>query len=330
MTRIGLVGLGRIGQIHAYNIMASRRATLGGVFDTDASRVKAAVELYSCRAFDSVEDLLNDGNIDAVLIASPTGLHVEHVLAATHAGKPMLCEKPLSLDLATAKRTRDAVVARKAHFMIALNKRFDPSLARLQSQIQAGKIGRLEALLLIGKDPLPPPDEYIRTSGGIFRDMMIHDIDLAIFLSGEYPQEVWATGSAMISKMCADVADYDTTSAILKMPSGAIATHSLSRRSPVGFDQRVEAHGEQGTLRTRNMHEDLTEVSTAKGVTTTKLSAFFLERYSDAYKNELEYFVDTLNGKPNWLDANHAVIVQTIADAVTAAARVKGLEIRYD
>ncbi|WP_160012280.1 Gfo/Idh/MocA family oxidoreductase [Rhizobium sp. 18055] len=330
MVRLGVIGLGRIGQIHAYNVSASARATLAAVYDPDGSRLQEASKRYGCKQHSTFEDLLSDPEVDAIVIASPTELHVDQVMAAAKIGRPMLCEKPLSLDLDTAKRARDFVAARNAHFMIALNKRFDPSLSQLRSRIQSGEIGRLEALMLIGKDPSPPPGDYIRTSGGIFRDMMIHDIDLAVFLAGEYPTEVWATGSALISPVCAEVHDHDTASAILKMPSGAIATHSVSRRSAAGFDQRVEVHGEKGTLRTRNQPVDLTESWTAGGIQTAVHAPFFLERYAAAYAAELEYFIDTLDGKQNALDVNHAVIVQTIADAVTAAARTAGQSIKYD
>ncbi|MDQ0470608.1 Gfo/Idh/MocA family oxidoreductase [Labrys wisconsinensis] len=321
MIRFGLVGLGRIGAIHARNIDAHPRAVLAAVSDPDAARAARVAEKTGCRA-SGLEELLSDDTIDAVVIASPTVHHAGQAIAAARAGKAVLCEKPLSLDLDSAKACAAAVAACGTPFMIALNKRFDPTVVDLAARLRRGAIGRVELISLIGKDPEPPPDGFIPTSGGLFRDMMIHDIDLALFLAGEPPVEIWATGAVHVSDAFTRANDFDTAAVIMKTRSGVIMTQTLSRRTTFGFDQRIEVHGSEGLLRTGNHPVGHVEQWGRAGIVGPTFEHSFLERYAASYAAELDAFVTCLEEKrPPMLNAAHAVAIQAIADAITDAAR---------
>jgi myo-inositol 2-dehydrogenase / D-chiro-inositol 1-dehydrogenase len=321
VIRFGLAGLGRIGAVHARNVVAHANAELAAVFDPDAARAECIAERAGCSVAASFEAMLSDSSIDAVIIASPTSLHSEQAIAAARAGKAVLCEKPISLDLATAKACAGIVAEIGAPFMIALNKRFDPTIAELAARVKNGAIGRLEMISLFGKDPEPPPAAFIPTSGGIFRDMMIHDIDLSIFLCGELPAVVWATGAVHISDAFAQANDFDTAAVIMRTASGVIITQTLSRRTTFGFDQRIEVHGSEGMLRTGNHQVSRVEQLDRVGVVGSTFQHSFLERYAASYAVELDYFIACLETRRLIeLDAQHAVVIQTIAEAVTDAA----------
>ena len=321
MIRIGLVGLGRIGEVHARNIAAHPSATLAAVSDADSTKTAQAAERFGCETFVDLISMLEGSAIDAVVIASPTTFHVDHVILAASAGKAILCEKPLSLDLSSAERCGGFVESQNVPFMIALNKRFDPTISDLAGRVRQGEIGDVELVSLIGKDPEPPPESFILTSGGIFRDMMIHDIDLAVYLSGEFPTEIWAAGSVKVSDAFSRANDFDTAAAIMRTASGVLMTQTLSRRSTVGFDQRIEVHGSKGTLRSSNHHTSYVEILTERGLARPPLLGSFLDRYAASYSAELDYFVECLEvGRRIDLDVRHALRIQTIADGLTRAA----------
>lgn len=322
MMRFGLVGAGRIGVVHASNLAANNSAVLVAVTDPDIERARGIVEAHGGTVAVDFEALLADGSIDALVIASPTTLHSEQVIAAARAGKAILCEKPLSLNLEEAKRCGAIVAATGIPFMIALNKRFDPTIAELEHRLRAGEVGKIEMISLIGKDPDPPPDSFIATSGGIFRDMMVHDIDLAIFLSGEVPVEVWATGAVHASDAFEKSGDFDTAAVIMKTPSGVIITQTLSRCATFGFDQRIEVHGSKGMLRTENHHRNQLESCSGAGLVRSPLKHSFLERYALSYAAELEDFIDRVScGRKIEIDVNHAILIQSVADLLSDAAR---------
>ena len=320
MIRLGLSGAGRIGAVHARNVAANPQAVLVAVADPDASRA-AAVAAGAGAAVARFDDMLADRAIDAVIIASPTGSHTEQAVRAVEAGKAVLCEKPLSLNLDEAVRCAARVSRSGAPFMIALNKRFDPMIADLGARVRRGDLGQLDLITLLGKDPAPPPDAYIESSGGIFRDMMIHDIDLSVFLSQEWPAVVSGTGSVHVSEAFARADDFDTAAVTMRTPSGLLIVHTLSRRSSYGFDQRIEAHGAAGMLRTRNMRSREVEAFGPEGTTAGPLLHSFIERYAASYRLELAAFVDAVShGRRLELDVEHAIRIQAIADATHRAA----------
>lgn len=289
-------GAGRIGQIHAGNIAQHPRARLKTVVDVDARAAAALAERYGA-AVGSRDTALSDSGIDAVLIASSTDTHADLVEAAARAGKPVLCEKPLDLDRKRAELC--AETARKAGIplMLGFNRRFDPNFAKLHKQLREGRIGRLEMLTITSRDPGPPPLDYVKVSGGLFRDMMIHDFDMARWLLGEEPTEVFAAASSLVDSAIGGVGDVDTAVVTLKTAAGTLCQITNSRRATYGYDQRIEALGALGMLRAGNVVESTLEFAGAAGIVGEKPLHFFLERYAAAYRHELDHFIDALENK---------------------------------
>src|SRR5437879_3151322 len=275
-------GAGRIGAIHAGNIASRHDARLQFVVDPD----RAAAERLAGRhgaAVGSQAEALADPAVNAVVIASSTDTHAELVEAAARAGKAIFCEKPLDLDRGRAAACIAVAEQCRVPLMVGFNRRFDPNFARLAAQVHGGRIGRLELLSIISRDPAPPPLDYIRVSGGLFRDMMIHDFDMARWLLGEEPIEVFAAASVLVDPAIGDAGDVDTAVVTLRTKSGALCEISNSRRAAYGYDQRIEAFGALGALRAENVVESTVAFAGAEGVVTEKPLHFFLERYAEAY-----------------------------------------------
>jgi myo-inositol 2-dehydrogenase/D-chiro-inositol 1-dehydrogenase len=283
-------GAGRIGAIHAGNIARHPRARLRRVVDIDANAAARLAEQYGAQASGRTEALA-DPAIDAVLIASSTDTHAELIAAASRAGKAVFCEKPIDLD---RKRVEDCLAIVKetgVTLMVGFNRRFDPNFVKLHEQLRGGRIGRLEMLAITSRDPGPPPLAYIKVSGGLFRDMMIHDLDMARWLLAEEPVEVFAAASCLVDPAIGEAGDVDSAIVTLKTASGTLCQISNSRRASYGYDQRIEAHGEKGMLRAGNIVESTLEYSGSGGIVGEKPLHFFLERYAEAYRNELDQFI---------------------------------------
>ncbi|HUI16872.1 MAG TPA: inositol 2-dehydrogenase [Alphaproteobacteria bacterium] len=284
------IGAGRIGRIHAENIALHPRARLATVVDVDREAAKALAKRHGAAAGE-LDAALADPAIDAVLISSSTETHAALVERAARAGKAVFCEKPLDLD----RRRAAACVAVAAEcgvaLMVGFNRRFDPNFARLHEQLRAGRIGPLEILSLTSRDPAPPPPAYLKVSGGLFRDMMIHDFDMARWLLGEEPVELFAAASCKVDPEIGRLGDVDTALVTLRTASGVLCQISNSRRAAYGYDQRIEAFGAEGMLRAKNVVESTLEFSGAHGIVTEKPLHFFLERYAAAYRRELDHFV---------------------------------------
>ncbi len=296
MTRFCLFGAGRIGQIHGANVAASPRAELAYVVDVDAARAKALAARHGAKAVEA-EAAFADPGVDAVIIASPTETHAPLIEAACAAGKAIFCEKPVDLSSARVQAVVKVVESAKALVLVAFNRRFDPNFAHLRGAIDEGRIGKVELVAITSRDPGLPPLDYLRGSGGLFRDMMIHDLDMARWLLGEEPTEVYAVGSCLVDPAVAQVGDVDTAAVTLKTRSGAIAQISNSRRAVYGYDQRIEVFGSGGMLRAGNMVENTVEIMNGDGATTARPLHFFLERYMAAYRHELEHFLDCVEHK---------------------------------
>jgi myo-inositol 2-dehydrogenase/D-chiro-inositol 1-dehydrogenase len=239
----------------------------------------------------SQQEALADPSVDAVLIASATSTHVDLITAAAQAKKAIFCEKPIDLDLARADRAIAAVKAAGVPFFVGFNRRFDPSFAAVKAAADAGKVGAIETVTITSRDPAPPPIEYVKVSGGIFRDMMIHDFDMARWLLPDEPASVMAAGSSLVSKEIELVGDIDTACVILETARGVLCQISNSRRAVYGYDQRIEVFGSKGMLRADNPLETTLGYANEQGVSGAKLPYFFLERYAEAYRRELTYFV---------------------------------------
>lgn len=315
MLRIALLGCGRIGRVHATTISASDRARLVSVSDAvdeAASALAASTGAAARPALDAVAA----SDVDAVLIATPTPTHFELIHAAAAAGKAIFCEKPIDLSADRIRTCLTAVDAAGVAFMTAFNRRFDPSFDLLARRLRDGEIGDVEIVTILSRDPSPPPIAYVRTSGGLFRDMTIHDFDMARHLLGEEPARVFATGSCLVDPEIGAAGDVDTASVTLTTASGKIAQISNSRRAAYGYDQRIEVHGSRGMLRAENAAEHLVERADAGGFSRARAQHFFLERYAAAYRRELEAFVDAVSsGAPPSPSGEDGLRAQLIADA---------------
>jgi myo-inositol 2-dehydrogenase/D-chiro-inositol 1-dehydrogenase len=304
MRSFALIGAGRIGRIHAANLVALPGATLAFVCDTDASAAGTLAARHGARVAEAA-DAIRDDAIDALLIASSTDTHATLIEAGARAGKAIFCEKPLDLDLERAARC--LAVAEQAGIVLHLgfNRRYDPGFARIRSEIAGGRIGSLATIAITSRDPAPPPVEYLGRSGGLFRDMMIHDFDMARWLMGEEPVQVYARGACLIDQAIADAGDVDTAVAVLSSASGRFCQITNSRRCSFGYDQRIEAFGELGMLRAENATPTRVERADRGGFTTEPALPFFLERYAEAYRLELADFMKALDGEAVQLANGH-------------------------
>lgn len=301
MIRIGLLGCGRIGQVHARSIARlPDKATLVAVADPFVQSAEKLAKACGASIRDA-ETILASDDIDAVIIGTPTSTHAELIGGAAAAGKAIFCEKPIEMTSERVRACNKIVADAGVPFLTAFQRRFDPTFRALHARIQAGHIGKVEQVILISRDPGPPPIEYIKTSGGLFADMMIHDLDMARFLLEEEPVEVFATGANLVDPAIGAAGDIDTASVLLKTASGSVCQIANSRRATYGYDQRIEVHGSLGMLSAKNMLENQLEFANGNGFQAAPTQPFFLERYSEAYFHELQYFVDAItNGtSPN-------------------------------
>ncbi len=320
MIRFGVIGAGRIGKVHAKTIASNPKAKLAYIADALPAAAEVLAAEYGAKVA-SVDEIMKARDVDAVLIGSPTGFHAEQIQAASNNGKAIMCEKPVSLSVDLIRETLKVVEKNKSTLMIGFNRRFDPNFAELESRIRKGAIGDVEIITVISRDPLPPPPSYVKGSGGLFRDMMIHDFDMARFLMGEEFVVVNAYGSALVDKGIGEAGDVDTAAVQMQTASGRIAVITNSRRATYGYDQRMEVHGAKGMLSARNIHNTTVELHNADGTRADPIQNFFLERYGQAYASELSAFIAAVdsgnrNPRPSGFDGLQA---QILADAATSS-----------
>ena len=290
----GVIGAGRIGKIHAANL-ATRiaGARLGGVADVDLPAARALADQHHVTLVSQDHrDLLHDPAIDAVAICSATDTHSPFILAAAKAGKHIFCEKPIDFDLKRIDAALQAVKAAKVKLQVGFNRRFDPNFRRVRDLVAEGKVGQPHLLRITSRDPGPPPPEYVKASGGIFLDMTIHDFDMARFLMGSEVEEIYAAGAVLVDPQIGKLGDLDTALITLRFSSGAIGAIDNSRKAVYGYDQRVEVFGSAGMAAAANETPDRHSFSNAEGVHGPLPLYFFLERYLESYRAELQAFVD--------------------------------------
>lgn len=325
MIRICQFGAGRIGKMHAVNLSRHPAYELRYVVDVHEPSARAVAETTGAEVATS-ERALADPAIDAVLIASSTDTHADLIEAAARAGKAILCEKPIDLARARVDACLEVVEASRVPLMIGFNRRFDANFGTLKRQIEDGRIGKLEMVSIISRDPGPPGADYIRASGGLYRDMMIHDFDLARWLLDEEPVELFATGSCLVEPEIGRLGDIDTAMVVLRTGSGRLCQISCSRRASYGYDQRIEVHGEQGMARADNVRLSTVEVADAAGFHGDLLPHFFIERYAGAYLAELEHFADCLGAgaapSPSGEDGRRALALADAANESASSGRV--------
>jgi myo-inositol 2-dehydrogenase / D-chiro-inositol 1-dehydrogenase len=311
MLNVALLGAGRIAGVHATAISTNPGSRLVAVSDINADAAAKLAAEYGAEVR-TTDAILADKSINAVLIATSTDTHSDLIERATAAGKAVLCEKPVDLSLDRALACQKVVASNGRPVMIGFNRRFDPNFAALKAALDKGEIGKAELLSITSFDPAPPPVAYIKVSGGLFRDMMIHDFDMANFIFGAVPVSVSATGSCIVDPAIGAAGDVDTAVVTLSYADGRIAVIKNSRRAVYGYDQRVELLGSEGLLQAQNMLENTVVKSTTAGVTGAKPTYFFLERYMPAYRAEWAAFVTAVGeGGP---------LPVTLADGVAALA----------
>lgn len=293
-VRIGIIGAGRIGKIHAEHLIRHPRAEVTAISDLFAGPdLEAWAEE---RGIPSVtkdnEALLKRPDVDAVFICSSTDTHVTLIRQAAERGKHVFCEKPVSMDLRQTELAVEAASRAGVQLQVGFNRRFDHNFKRVREHVRTGAIGEPHLIKITSRDPAPPPEEYIRVSGGIFMDMMIHDFDMARFLCGSEVVEVFAQGGVLIDPAFAKYGDVDTAIATLRFANGALGVIDCSRKASYGYDQRVEVFGSRGSVSADNDYPNTAVLSTESGVLSDKPLHFFLERYQAAYAEETERFID--------------------------------------
>jgi myo-inositol 2-dehydrogenase/D-chiro-inositol 1-dehydrogenase len=320
-VRFGLLGAGRIGKVHAKAISGDANARLVAVADAMAPAAAAVAKLYGCEVR-TIEAIESAKDIDAVVICTPTNTHADLIERFARAGKAIFCEKPVDLSLARVRDCLKVVEAEKAKLMVGFNRRFDPHFRAVRAAIDEGRIGTVEMVTITSRDPGAPPIDYIKVSGGIFRDMTIHDFDMARFLLGEEVETVMASAAVLVDPAIGKAGDYDSVSVILTTKSGKQCLISNSRRATYGYDQRIEVHGSDGMVAAENQRPVSIEVASAKGYTRPPLHDFFMTRYTEAYAAEIAAFVDAVTKgtaiSPNGQDG---LISLALADAAVKSVK---------
>lgn len=301
-VRIGMLGFGRIGRLHAANLAHSvPHAKLVAVADPylndDAIAYAKTLGIEKC--WKDAEQVFSDPGIDAVFICSPTDSHPDFVCRAAAAGKHIFCEKPLGLKLDDIDRALDAVKKANVKLQLGFVRRFDHNHKKVHDVVASGKLGKPHLVKVCSRDPEPPSEAYVAVSGGIFMDMMIHDFDMARYLAGSDVVEVMAYGANLIDPCFAKYDDVDTAIVMLKFENGAIGVIDNSRAARYGYDQRVEVHCDKGCVQDGNDLIDMSMISTADGVSCEKPTWFFLERYNNAFISEEIDFVNAVLNNTN-------------------------------
>ena len=327
--KFALLGAGRIGKTHAKAISGNPDSELTVVADAIPAAAEAIAAHYGC-AVTTIDAIAADPAIDAVVICTPTNTHADLIEQFARAGKAIFCEKPIDLSIERVKQCLTVVEETGAKLMIGFNRRFDPHFAGVRKAIDDGAVGDVEMVQIISRDPGAPPAEYIKVSGGIFRDMTIHDFDMARFLLGEDPVEVCARASVLVDDAIGKLGDFDSVSVILMTESGKHATISNSRRATYGYDQRAEVHGSKGAAAALNEHPVLIEVASAGGYNRAPLHDFFMTRYIAAYAAEIAAFVDVIrNGATPSPSGRDGLLALVLAEAAVRSVR-EGRTVRVD
>jgi myo-inositol 2-dehydrogenase/D-chiro-inositol 1-dehydrogenase len=299
------------------------RARLVAIADPLEEAGRRLAQTHGCDWTPRAEDLLAGQDLDAIVICTPTNTHVDLIGRAAAAGKAILCEKPIDLDIEKVERCLAALTSAPVPLLLGFNRRFDPSAAALKQAIDNGAIGVLRQVIITSRDPAPPPLASLPSTGGLFRDMTIHDFDMGRWLLGEEPVEVWATASCLVDPQIAALGDVDTAMVVMRTASGRQCHINNCRQAAYGYDQRLEAFGSAGMVANDNLRSTTLRRSAAGGTETRDpLLPFFLERYAESYVRELDAFIAAaLDGKPVPVNANDGRRALVLANAAIEAAR---------
>ena len=321
MIRIGLLGAGRIGQVHARAVSSVPTAQLVAIADPVSAAARSVRNTYGCD-IRTIEQILVSDDIDAVIICTPTDTHADLIEQFARAGKAIFCEKPVDLDLERVQACLSVVNETNTTLMVGFQRRYDPDFQALRAAIDAGQIGDVEMVSLISRDPGAPPYDYIERSGGIFRDMMIHDFDVARWMLGEEVETVQAAASVLTDPEIGNRGDFDSANAILRTASGRQCTITNSRRATFGYDQRIEVHGSAGSVAADNHHQSRITVANGHGYTRPPLLDFFMTRYIVAYDAEIKHFVDCVTHRAQPRTSGHdGLMAIALAEAALESVR---------
>jgi len=323
MTDVALFGAGRIGKIHAGNLACQPRVTLKYVVDVNAGAASELAAKLGAKV-GSADQVFADVSVKAVVIGSSTDTHAELIMCAARAGKAIFCEKPVDLALARARECAAEVAKARVVCMIGFQRRFDPTFSALKDRLASGEIGEPEMLVVTSRDPGAPPVDYIKVSGGIFKDMLIHDFDIFRWILGDEAASLYATGSCLTDPAIAKAGDIDSTAVTIRTKKGRLAQINTSRRAAYGYDQRFEVLGSKGMLQAGNHAPTEVTAATAASVSRDKPEPFFLERYRVAYAAEMAHFFEALaRGTPVRTTIEDGVKALELAEAATTSWREK-------
>lgn len=289
---IGVIGAGRIGKVHTETISQSvGNVKIKAIMDTNIHEAKKLAHKFHVPAFtNNYKDVLNNSEINAVLICSPTNTHAQYIMESAQAGKHIFCEKPVDLDLNIIQNAIDVVEKSNVKLMVGFNRRFDPNFKKVKQMVDEGKIGEPHILKITSRDPAPPSLEYIAASGGMFLDMTIHDFDMARYIVGSEVEEVFVSAGVMIDKKIGQAGDVDTALITLKFENGAMGVIDNSRKAVYGYDQRIEVFGSKGMIKVDNNAPDNHNYYNEEGVHASLPLNFFMDRYIEAYAREIKEF----------------------------------------
>ena len=319
MINVALIGLGRIGQMHGENLFLHKEFKIKYTFDVNEKLNQKYSKKFNTIKIKKPEIAFKDRNIDVVFIASSTPTHVKLIESATKYKKIIFCEKPLDLDINKVNKCLKKINKFKPKIQLGFNRRFDPGHSFLKKELKKGKIGRLEKIIITSRDPVPPSLNYLKITGGIFRDMMIHDFDLVRFyLQKDEIDSIFSTGSNISNKKFNKIKDYELASCILRSKNNVQCIITNSRHCSFGYDQRIELFGSKGMMVSGNKRQNETEIYTKSNTSQKKpLLNFFIERYVDAYKIQLDELANYVNGKkvsiPSFEDGRRALIIANAA-----------------
>ena len=335
--KVGIIGAGRIGKVHAKNISMfvpeMEIKTIADPFMNEQTEAFAK----SCgipNTTKDANDILNDPEIEAVLICSSTDTHSKYIIEAAHAGKHIFCEKPIDYDLSKVHAAINAAKEAGVKLQIGFCRRFDHNHRAVYDMVRDGKVGKVNIIKISSRDPEPPPVSYVEVSGGIFYDMMIHDFDMVRYVTGSEAVEISAVGSCLVNPKLQEesgIPDVDTAVVTMKMANGCIAVINNSRQAVYGYDQRVEAFGSKGMASDANDLVNTTTVMTVDGAKSEKPLWFFLERYNQAFINQVISFVDAINNdKPVAVGAVDGLRPVLMAKAATESCRNGGVYVKVE
>ena len=321
MIDAALFGAGLIGSVHAKNLARHPSVRLRTIVDPRRDAAERIATGTGAEIADTAT-VMNDPSIRAVVIASATRTHADLIIEAAAKGKAIFCEKPIDLDIARTDQCLAAVEKAGVPLQIGFNRRFDPSFAAVKKRIDAGEIGAVEQVIITSRDPEPESEEALAGGGGVFREMTIHDFDLARFLLGEEPVELFATGSSLVEPYYAKLGDYDTAMFILRTASGRQCHINNSVRAVYGYDQRIEVHGAKGMLQAGNRTPTSVSLSGESGIAADRPLYFFVERYAESYEAELDHFIQSISaGRTPAVGATDGRKAMILCEAALASAK---------